>query len=317
MNRSKVSSVIGGRRKSTVALLVCAVLIMQAVLANTTSAAVDRTALAAEYSQAIREIGTVANMSLNSEQDVRKAIAILQAQKGKLKKGYFSFLVKVAKDNAAFRQGLENRLAAEAAKPQYANRTKPDALKLAGQDFHRSHVRKNPRVLLDIDGGRQAVEAMKSQTRTQAELIKRAANNLQSGVTRLRPRAELETDRPRPTFARVAYYRPAPNDVEMSEPFEPALAQGGALEVVFIAALVVAATIFIAEKAEDVLVEDNPTPTGSQSDFEKCLDAADAKSDSCLAKCPKNAEGKRDPWCEALCWAEHTAAIGACILIPQ
>lgn len=309
--------------KRSLVLVISAVLVLQTGFANRTSTvsatSIDRRSLAGLYTQAVRDIGSIGSMSIRSEADVKRAISIIRAAKGKLRQGLYSHLIMTAAESSSFKQALINKLQAEAAKPEFAKLTRAQI----GKQFFQTKIRSNSRAFYNSDLGRQATTAIRNKAREDAAAFDRAARNLEDSLAKLKPRAQMESDKDRSALAvkRVSYASPGANRPAVptyasafTEPASPAFVQGW--EEILIGALIAAVVVVIAAwgaaKAEDFGEEDNPDPDGGKrTDFEKCMDEADSKADRCEDRC------NNDWWCEAGCDAKWLAATGVCILLPQ
>lgn len=304
--------------KCAAATLVSVALIAQTSLPRPSSATshtpIDRNSLAAEYAKALREVGSVGSMSIRSEQDVRKATATINAVRAKLRKGRFSYLAVTLANNSAFKQALTSRLRAEEAKPQNASLSR-----LAiGKSFYRTHIGLNKIGFVNSELGKQGAAALRLQAKTDAGIFQRAGKNLKDSLAKLKAANHLEVERARSPLAfgefAHAAYRPRssmPND--MVDAADVAPLQGGLLEAAIIAGAIILISAYFTAKAEDITEEDNPDPEGGQrTDFERCMDEADAKLNTCRDKC------KKDDWfCEGLCSAEWYFSMGICVALPQ
>lgn len=280
-------------------------------------------AAALQYDSAISQVRMLSGSSLDSKQNVERAISILQRHRLTLDKGPFPKMVDMAINNGRFEQSVINKASN------------------VGYEKLSKQIETNPSMVMNFTGAKDVASAIRADLRKQSDYFKALGNKLEAAKQKFESTQSVHRwDSLLPgidnnpyimTFASYSLFDAETNKrktypativpasyANITEP--TSLAAVGALETALVAAAIViiaaaaAAAAVVIKAYADAKAEDFTDPKdGGVSDYKKCTDNADAKLDSCL-----DGLGNNPPWWEVSgCWGVYALRKADCLLLPQ
>lgn len=249
---------------------------------------------AVRYDSALRAVAGITTMKLETADDLKQAIALVERERSNLKLR-LSKLVDLAINDSTFSAAIQKRA--------------PD--KQTAEAFAKA-LSASPREVLKLEGAEALKARMHRNAEADAEILKRSATRLKEAAEKIKRDSSVKTGQRFKSAEQFKLVRAnsRPESQPVTVPAPVMLAQDPA-GTIFVIILVIVVAVVIASLIGNLIR--NFTTKEGQDEVEDCLEAADAR----LASCNSDAARLLVPFnvaAQAVCKANWLTDVGQCYL---